>query len=437
MNETHHPTGTPFSNGPEICGARYRPRRVWPKLFNREAKAMTGRNGHHLDTILEHTGRDPARNFGIVNPPVYHASTVIFPTLKTLLETRADRASGAFEGITYGREGTPTTHAFEEAITELEGGYRAVTLPCGLGAIASSLMAFLKAGDHLLMPDQLYGPARQFCDDVLSKFAIEVTYYDGVIGGAIAALMKPNTTIVYLESPGSLTFEVQDVPTIARIAKQHGAKVVMDNTWASPIFFHPLAHGVDVVIHAATKYISGHSDLMLGVAVCNEASFVPVKKTASTAGYCGGPDDVYMALRGLRTLGVRMRRHQESALAVAAWLKKRPEVDRVHYPALSDDPGYGIWSRDFLGASGLFGFTLKPCSDRAFAAFLDHMDLFKLGYSWGGYESLMVPTYPATLRSSTRWEAPGPSVRIHVGLENVDDLIKDLERGLERLRTTA
>jgi cysteine-S-conjugate beta-lyase len=312
-----------------------------------------------------------------------------------------------------------------------------VTLPCGLGAIASSLMAFLKAGDHLLMPDQLYGPARQFCDDVLSKFAIEVTYYDGVIGGAIAGLMKPNTTIVYLESPGSLTFEVQDVPTIARIAKQHGAKVVMDNTWASPIFFHPLAHGVDVVIHAATKYISGHSDLMLGVAVCNEASFVPVKKTASTAGYCGGPDDVYMALRGLRTLGVRMRRHQESALAVAAWLKKRPEVDRVHYPALPDDPGYGIWSRDFLGASGLFGFTLKPCSDRAFAAFLDHMDLFKLGYSWGGYESLMVPTYPATLRSSTRWEAPGPSVRIHVGLENVDDLIKDLERGLERLRTTA
>jgi cystathionine beta-lyase len=176
---------------------------------------------------------------------------------------------------------------------------------------------------------------------------------------------------------------------------------------------------------------------MLGVAVCNEASFVPVKKTASTAGYCGGPDDVYMALRGLRTLGVRMRRHQESALVVAAWLKKRPEVDRVHYPALPDDPGYGIWSRDFLGASGLFGFTLNPCSDRAFAAFLDHMDLFKLGYSWGGYESLMVPTYPATLRSSTRWEAPGPSVRIHVGLENVDDLIKDLERGLERLRTTA
>jgi cystathionine beta-lyase len=287
------------------------------------------------------------------------------------------------------------------------------------------------------MPDQLYAPARQFCDDVLAKFGVEVTYYDGVIAGEIAALMKPNTTVVYLESPGSLTFEIQDVPAIARVAKQHGATVLMDNTWASPIFFRPLAHGVDVVIHAATKYISGHSDLMLGVAVCNEATLVPVKKTASTAGYCGGPDDIYMALRGLRTLGVRMRRHYESALAVAAWLQKRPEVHRVHYPALLEDPGYGIWKRDFLGASGLFGFTLKSYSDSAFAAFLDHMDLFKLGYSWGGYESLMVPTYPSTLRSSTRWDAPGPSVRIHVGLENVDDLVDDLERGFARLRAAA
>ena len=394
---------------------------------------MIRRNGHHVDTLLEHTGRDPVKNFGIVNPPVYHASTILFPTLKDLLETRIDRASGAFEGITYGREGTPTTRAFEQAITDLEGGYRAVTLPCGLGAIATSLMAFLKAGDHLLMPDQLYGPARQFCDDVLTKFGVEVTYYDGTIGAGIAALMKPNTSVVYLESPGSLTFEVQDVPAIARVARQQGAKVLMDNTWASPIFFHPLEHGVDVVIHAATKYISGHSDLMLGVAVCNEASFVPVKKTASTAGYCGGPDDIYMALRGLRTLGIRMRRHHESALAVASWLQQRPEVHRMHCPALPDDPGYAIWKRDFLGASGLFGFTLTPCSQDAFAAFLDHTELFKLGYSWGGYESLMVPTYPATLRSSTRWDTPGPSVRIHVGLENVDDLIGDLEQAFARL----
>jgi cystathionine beta-lyase len=401
---------------------------------NPTAPAQMAPDRHRLDTVLEHAGRDPARNFGIVNPPVYHASTVIFPNLETLLETRRDRASGAYEGITYGREGTPTTRAFEDALTRLEGGYRAVTLPCGLGAIASSLMAFLQAGDHLLMPDQLYGPARAFCDDLLKKFGVDVTYYDGTVGTAIAALMRPNTRVVYLESPGSLTFEMQDVPAIAGVAKARGATVLMDNTWASPVFFRPLEHGVDVAIHAATKYISGHSDLMLGVAICNEASFVPVKKTASAAGYCGGPDDVYMALRGLRTLGLRMRRHNASALAVARWLVQRREVHRVMYPALPDDRGHAIWKRDYSGASGLFGFALKDFSDRAFAAFLDHTEVFKLGYSWGGYESLMVPTYPATLRSSTGWDAPGPCIRIHVGLEDVDDLIEDLDKGFARMR---
>ena len=390
-----------------------------------------------VGTTLGHAGRDPAKNFGIVNPPVYHASTIIFPTLDVLLETRRDRASGAYEGITYGREGTPTTRAFEEAITALEGGYRAVTFPCGLAAIATSLMAFLKAGDHLLMPDQLYGPARAFCDEVLTKFGVEVTYYDGTIGAGIAALMKKKTSVVYLELPGSLTFEMQDVPAIARVAKSNGAMVLMDNTWASPIFFSPLQHGVDVSIHAATKYISGHSDLMLGVATCNANAILPVKKLSSTAGYCAGPDDVYMALRGLRTLGLRMQQHQESALVVARWLQKRPEVHRVMYPALPDDPGHEIWKRDYRGASALFGFSLKPVSDKAFAAFLDHMELIKLGYSWGGFESLMVPTYPSTLRSSTRWDAAGPSIRIHIGLEDTDDLIDDLERGLARLRNAA
>jgi len=388
-----------------------------------------------LATTIGHAGRDPAKNFGVVNPPVYHASTILFPTLEVLLETRRDRASGAYEGITYGREGTPTTRAFEGAVTALEGGYRAVAFPCGLGAIASSLMAFLKAGDHLLMPDQLYGPARAFCDDVLIKFGVDVTYYDGGIGAGIAALLRNNTTVVYLESPGSLTFEMQDVGAIAGAARRHGAFVLMDNTWASPVFFNPLAHGVDVSIHAATKYISGHSDLMLGVAVCNERSFLPVRKISSAAGYCAGPDDVYMALRGLRTLGLRMRQHQESALAVARWLQQRPEVQRVMYPALPDDPGHELWKRDYRGASGLFGFTLEPVSDKAFAAFLDHMELIKLGYSWGGFESLMVPTYPATLRSSTQWQAAGPSIRIHIGLEDTGDLIEDLEKGFARLRT--
>jgi len=387
------------------------------------------------DTVLLHSGRHPELHHGIVNPPVYHASTILFPSLEVLLETRKDRA-GAYEGITYGREGTPTTRAFEEAVTRLEGGYRAVTTSCGLAAIASSLAAFLKAGDHLLMVDSVYGPARAHCDDFLAKFGVDVQYYDPLIGADIVTLFKPNTAVVYLESPCSLTFEIMDVPAITAACKARGITTLMDNTWASPIGFHPLAHGVDVTIHAATKYISGHSDLMLGIAVCTEKSFLAVKRTASGAGYCGGPDDVYMALRGLRTLGIRMKRHQETATLLAKWLQGRPEVDRVLYPALPDDPGHSLWKRDFQAASGLFGVVFNAFSDRAFAAMLDHFDLFKLGYSWGGFESLVVPTYPSTLRSAKPWVAPGPSLRVHAGLEDPDDLIRDLERGLARMRGT-
>jgi cystathionine beta-lyase len=240
-----------------------------------------------------------------------------------------------------------------------------------------------------------------------------------------------------MESPGSLTFEMTDVPAITAVARARGIKTVFDNTWSSPVNFRPLEHGVDVSINAATKYISGHSDLMLGVAVCTEEAFIPVKKTASGSGYCGGPDDIYMALRGLRTLPLRMKQHHAAALAVAQWLQARPEVARVMYPALPDDPGHAIWKRDYDGASGLFGVVLNACTDRQFAAMLDHMDLFKLGYSWGGYESLVVPTYPSDLRSEVTWEAPGPSLRLHVGLEEVDDLIADLERGFARLNAAA
>lgn len=390
-----------------------------------------------LDTVLVHAGRDPARNHGIVNPPVYHCSTVLFDSVEQLLETRRDRASGAFEGFTYGREGTPTTRALEDALVALEGGYRAVTASCGLGAISAALMAFLSAGDHLLIVDSVYGPARHFCEDVLRRFGVEVEFFDPLVGASIASLFRPTTRVVYLESPCSLTFEVMDVPAIAAASRARGIVTVMDNTWASPLCFRPLDHGVNVSIHAATKYISGHSDLMLGLAVCDEAHFVAVKKTASTAGYCGGPDDVYMALRGLRTLRLRMTRHQQSATLVARWLRARPEVERVMYPALPEDPGHAIWARDFTGASGLFGASLLPCSERQFAAMLDHLELFKLGYSWGGFESLVVPTYPATLRSAKAYAASGPSLRLHVGLEDPDDLIRDLERGFARLHAAA
>lgn len=389
------------------------------------------------DTQIVHLGRDPDACQGIVNPPVYHASTFIFNSVAHLLETRRDRASGAFEQFTYGREGTPTTRALEDAVTQLEGGFRAVVTSCGLGAICASLTAFLAAGDHLLIVDSLYGPVRDFCDSFLKKFGVEITYYDPLIGAGIAQLIQPNTKVIYLESPCSLTFEMMDVPAIAPVARGRGITTIMDNTWASPLCFKPLAHGVDVSIHAATKYISGHSDLMLGIAVCNQASFIPVKKTASASGYCGGPDDVYMALRGLRTLGLRMPRHQQTATTLARWLQSRPEVSRVMYPALPDDPGHAIWQRDFSGASGLFGAVLKPCSERQFAAMLDHLTLFRMGYSWGGYESLVVPTYPASLRSARPWLEKGPALRLHAGLEDPDDLIRDLELGFARLAAAA
>jgi len=395
---------------------------------------MTDLHDLRRNTQILHVGRDPDANHGVVNPPVYHCSTVIFKTLDALLETRRDRASGAYEGFTYGREGTVTTRALEDAMTLLEGGYRAVVTSCGLGAICAALTAFLSAGDHLLIVDSLYGPARAFCEDFLKKFGVEVTYYPPSIGAGIEALMQPNTKVVYLESPGSLTFEITDVPAITAICRQRGITTIMDNTWASPVCFQPLKHGVDVSINAATKYISGHSDLMLGVAVCTEEAFVPVKKTASGSGYCGGPDDVYMALRGLRTLPLRMRQHQQSATEIASWLQQRPEVFRVMYPALPGDPAHELWKRDFTGASGLFGIVLNACTDRQFAAMLDGMKLFRLGYSWGGFESLCVPTYPSDLRSAQQWEAPGPSLRIHVGLEDVADLIDDLAAGFARLK---
>jgi cysteine-S-conjugate beta-lyase len=389
------------------------------------------------DTIVGHVGRHPDRYHGTVNTPVYHTSTVIFESVDELLETRRDRASGAFVGFTYGREGTPLTRSFEDAVTTLEGGYRAVVASCGLGAIAASLTAFLSAGDHLLIVDCVYGPARQFCDEFLIRFGVEVTFYDPLIGAGIEALIKPNTKVVYMESPGSLTFEVMDMPAITKVCRARGITTIVDNTWGSPMCLRPLAHGADVSINAATKYISGHSDLMLGIAVCTEEAFLPVKRTASGSGYCGGPDDVYNALRGLRTLPLRMKRHQETATLLATWLKARPEVARVMYPALPDDPGHAIWKRDFEGASGLFGIQLKPCSDAQFAALLDHLDIFKLGYSWGGFESLVVPTYPNTLRSATAWDGGGPSIRVHAGLEDPGDLIADWERGFARLAAAA
>ncbi len=380
-------------------------------------------------TVITIAGRHPEQNHGVVNPPIYHASTVLFPSVAALKEAQADK----FNRVYYGLYGTPTTFAFEEAVAALEGGRRAVATSSGLAAIVAALLAFLKSGDHVLMVDNVYGPTRQFCDNFLARFGVETTYYDPLLGGGVAALMRPETKVVFLESPGSLTFEVQDVPAIARAARKRGVVSIMDNCWASPLFFRPLEHGVDVSLHAATKYIGGHSDIMLGVITATEAVFDRVKQSVAGLGNNPGPEVCYLGLRGLRTLSPRLERHQASALQVARWLETRPEVARVLHPALKGHPGHDLWKRDFDGASGLFGLVLKPFSAEAVAAMLDSLELFGLGFSWGGFESLILPTEPQKWRTATTWQAEGPSLRLHVGLEDPEDLMADLQKGFERL----
>lgn len=379
------------------------------------------------DTLIGHAGNHPRDHHGIVNPPVYRASTVLFPTVAAMERGLKDK----FAGVYYGRYGTPTTFALEEAAAAAEGADKAIALGSGLAAVSAVLIGLLRGGEHLLMVDSVYDPVRRLCDDMLARFGVETTYYDPLAGAAVAALMRPTTRIVYVESPGSLTFEVQDVPAIAAAAHAGGALAVMDNTWATPLFFKPFEHGVDIAIHAATKYIAGHSDLMLGLVTLRDEFYRPLKSAAHGMGHGAAPDDCYLALRGLRTLAVRLRRHQETGLALARWLGERPEVERVLHPALPDDPGHALWRRDFAGASGLFGVVLKPAPAAAVAAMLDGLELFGMGFSWGGYESLILPVKPA--RTATRWTAAGPLLRIHAGLEDAADLIDDLERGFARL----
>lgn len=384
------------------------------------------------DTLLTHLGRRPEAQHGAVNPPVYHASTILSPNMAEWEARRAPEKR--FDIVRYGLLGTPTTFALEEAVAAIEGGYRAMLMSSGLAAITVPLQACLKCGDHLLMVDTAYGPARHFCDHVLTRSGVATTYYDPLIGDGIARLMRPNTRVVYVESPGSLTFEVQDVPAIADAAHAGGAKVLMDNTWASPWLFRSFAHGVDVSIHAATKYIVGHSDVMLGAVITTEEMYLPVRTMAADLGHCAAPDDAYYALRGLRTLSVRLERHQKNALHVARWLQTRPEVARVLYPALPEDPGHALWKRDFSGASGLFGVVLKPASKTQVYALIDALDLFGIGSSWGGFESLILPTSPAGGRTATGWAPQGPTLRLHIGLEDPQDLIEDLGRGFHALR---
>jgi cysteine-S-conjugate beta-lyase len=383
--------------------------------------------GEKDDTKLVHAGREPSRFHGFVNTPIYRGSTILFPTVAAL--------EANDQPFTYGRLGTPTVRALEEAIAEIEGGHASLLAPSGLSAIATALLSFLSAGDHLLVTDAVYRPTRRFCDGLLKRLGVTTTYYDPCIGAGIAKLMQTNTKVIFAESPGSQTFEVQDIPAIAKAAHDKGAVLVLDNTWATPLFFKPFAHGADVSVHAATKYIGGHADIMLGVLTANKARWAAIQRTHEELGLCVGPEDVYLGLRGLRTLGVRLERHYTSGLEMANWLQSRSEVARVIHPALPGDPGHTIWNRDFTGASGLFAFVLKPAPHDAVAAMLDGLELFGMGYSWGGYESLILPFDPTDYRTATEWKAEGPALRIHVGLEDVEDLKADLEAGFKRLKT--
>jgi cystathionine beta-lyase len=380
-------------------------------------------------TRLINAGRYPEINFGIVNPPVYHASTVLFPTVADLDKATENR----YDGVFYGLNGTPTTFAFQEAVAELEGYTQAIAVPSGLAAIVATLLAFLEQDDHLLMVDSVYGPTRRFCDGMLKRFGVETTYYDPTIGAAIAELMRPETKVVFTESPGSLTFEIQDMPAIVKEAHAGGAKVIFDNTWSGGIFFSASKLGVDVSVQAATKYIGGHSDIMLGTIAMNDGDNFTIRDSVRDLGYGAAPDDCYLALRGLRTMNARLPIHQDSALKLAYWLSKRPEVERVLHPALPSCPGHETWKRDFTGSSGLFGVVLKNNFNKTHVAnMLDHMQLFKIGYSWGGFESLIVPYDTHPPRSAQPWLS-GQLIRIHAGLESVDDMIDDLGSGFKRL----
>ncbi len=387
------------------------------------ARRLPGKIG--INTQLTHGGYEPSDYFGFVNPPVVHASTVLFPDAATM--------SSRGQKYTYGTHATPTTDALTQAVNELEGSAGTILVPSGLAAVTIPLLAFLSAGDHVLIVDSVYFPTRRFANTMLKRLGVEVDYYDPHVGAGISALMKPNTRVVLTESPGSGTFEVQDIPAIAKAAHAGGAVVMMDNTWATPLYFRPLDFGADISIHAATKYPAGHSDVLLGMVSANEACWPKLLEAYTNVGCCAGPDDVYQVLRGLRTMGIRLERHQKSALDIARWLEAQPGIARVLHPGLESNPGHALWKRDFSGASGIFSVVLDGGGQAQSHAFLDALTIFGLGYSWGGYESLAVPVLLGD-RTVAKGPSEGPVIRLQIGLEDVEDLKSDLSGALEAAR---
>lgn len=377
----------------------------------------------------EWTG-DPRLGGGVVNPPVWRASTILYDTIADLKA----RGASTHDKFYYGRRGTPTVWALADALTMMEPGAEGSLLyPSGVAAISAGLLALLSPGDHLLMVDSAYEPTRAFCNGMLARMGVRTSFYDPLVGADIADLIEPATKLIFLESPGSLTFEVQDIPAITALARARGVLTMLDNTWATPLLFPALAHGVDVTMMSLTKYVGGHSDAMMGSLTATKAVWPKLRHAAYQLGQAVSPDDCALVLRGLRTLDVRLARHGDNGLAVATWLAGRAEVGRVLHPALPGDPGHALWSRDFAGTSGLFGFTLKGGDDAARARFIDALAHFGIGFSWGGYESLAVPGDPQTIRTATRWIDPDALVRLSIGLEDPADLIADLERGFAAL----
>jgi cystathionine beta-lyase len=390
---------------------------------------MTETRRYRKATDVVQLGRDPCKYLGAVNTPVFRATTILFPTVADL----EDAARGEYTGLTYGLHGLPTVTDFQSAMAALEGGFAALAVPSGLTATTLPFLALAKPGDHVLVTDVVYGPTRRFCENHLKRLGVDVSYYDPLAGAAIERDFRPNTRIVFAESPGSLTFEVQDVPAIAAIAHARGAWLILDNTWATPLGFRAFDHGVDVAVHAATKYIGGHSDVLLGAIVASKAAHAPLHRIWTDMGIAASTDDCFLGLRGMRTLATRLGQHQASALKIATWLRARSEVAEVLYPALPGARGHELWNRDFSAASGLFGVVLRPVARERIATMLNGMRLFGMGWSWGGFESLIIPTYPERTRSATTWHAEGPSLRLHIGLEDSDDLIDDLADGFARL----
>lgn len=383
-------------------------------------------NKPSVETILTHTGRHPEKHFGFVNTPVYRGSTILFPTLDELESTRPR--------YDYGRTGNPSASSVADLVTELEGAAGTILAPSGLSAISTALLSVLGSGDHVLVTDSAYAPTRRVSNSVLSRLGITPQFYDPRVGAGIESLFTEKTKAIFVESPGSLTFEIQDLRAIVAAAKQRDAFVIVDNSWATPLYHHPLALGADLVLHAGTKMFVGHSDAMFGTVSANARAWAQLKETAISLGVCAAPDDIFLAARGLRTLAIRMKEHSARSQDLAAWLEKQPGVRAVYHPALPSHPDHALFQRDFTGAGSLFSILLEPAPREKLAAMLDGLRVFGMGWSWGGYESLLLPIHPEKSRSATEWNVDGNMLRVHVGLEGLEDLRADLRDGLARYR---